>query len=450
MSSPLAIAAVTATICDLLNNGLIDNDLAPLGSFSVTALPPDRIETGNNEPNRLNLFLYQVTPNSGWRNECLPSRDSHNQAVRLTNPPLALDLHYMLTAYGSADWAAEILLGYAMELLHNLPVLSRQDILTALSPTNPISVTLIPPDPQGRKAIDLANQIEQVKITPHYLSAEELSRLWTSMQARYRPTMIYQVSTILIQGLRPVRSPLPVLTRGPEDRGVNSQTGLSAPARSLPTLLVLRILPAVATEQLLAAELGDTLEFDGALLDGGTITAEFHHPLLTAPNLLRLEPGATATLVRVRLPQSHNAALPSFVANADQDWPAGTYSVSLKIERPGKPTRFTNEMPFAVAPRFLVPPAVGATAGGPQLTIQFFPQIWPTQTVEVFVGGDPLPVTPIATKIGTLTLPMKGVTPSEEKVPVILRIGGVDSQLVRDRTAQPPRFDPKQTVSVPV
>jgi hypothetical protein len=45
---------------------------------------------------------------------------------------------------------------------------------------------------------------------------------------------------------------------------------------------------------------------------------------------------------------------------------------------------------------------------------------------------------------------MKSVTPSEEKVPVILRIGGVDSQLVRDRTAQPPRFDSQQTVSVPV
>ena len=76
MSSPLALAAVTATLCDLLNNGLIDNDLSPVGSFSVTAVPPDRIDTGATESNRLNLFLFQVTPNLGWRNEGLPSHDS--------------------------------------------------------------------------------------------------------------------------------------------------------------------------------------------------------------------------------------------------------------------------------------------------------------------------------------------------------------------------------------
>ena len=198
MSSPLALAAVTATLCDLLNNGLNDNDLAPIGSFSVTAIPPDRIETGNNEANRLNLFLYQITPNLGWRNAGLPSFDARDPTAQLTNPPLALDLHYMLTAYGAADWAAEILLGYGMELLHEARVLSRADVRKALSPDKPISVALIPPDLQGRKAIDLADQIEQVKITPQYLAADELSRLWTAMQARYRPTMIYQACTVLI------------------------------------------------------------------------------------------------------------------------------------------------------------------------------------------------------------------------------------------------------------
>ena len=43
MSSPLAIAAVTAGLKDLLNDGLLDNDLSSIGSFTVTALPPDRV-----------------------------------------------------------------------------------------------------------------------------------------------------------------------------------------------------------------------------------------------------------------------------------------------------------------------------------------------------------------------------------------------------------------------
>jgi hypothetical protein len=128
MSGPLAIAAVTAVLKGLLNDGLLNHDLSAVGSFSVTASPPDRVVTGANEPNRLNLFLYQVTPNPGWRNEGLPSRDGNGG--RLTNPPLALDLHYLLTAYGSQDLNAEILLGYAMQLLHETPMLTRAQLRT--------------------------------------------------------------------------------------------------------------------------------------------------------------------------------------------------------------------------------------------------------------------------------------------------------------------------------
>lgn len=57
---------------------------------------PDRIETGDRKRNQVNLFLYQVTPNPGWRNTGLPSLDSRGDG-RLSNPPLALDLHYLLT-----------------------------------------------------------------------------------------------------------------------------------------------------------------------------------------------------------------------------------------------------------------------------------------------------------------------------------------------------------------
>ncbi|MGH8547067.1 MAG: DUF4255 domain-containing protein [Methylococcales bacterium] len=145
------------------------------------------MQTGANEENRINLFLYQVTPNQGWRNQGMPSTGSNGE--RLTNPPLALDLHYMLTVYGREDLTAEAPWGYAMELLHDRPPLGRADIRKSLSPTNPINVNLIPKDEDGRSAVDLADQIEQIKITPNYLSMDELCRIWTSMQARFRPTM---------------------------------------------------------------------------------------------------------------------------------------------------------------------------------------------------------------------------------------------------------------------
>ena len=134
MSSPLAIGAVSAVLRNLLDNGLIDAGAAVGGTVNVSAVAPDTIDIG--DPNlapRLNLFLYQVTHNSGWRNSGLPSRSAAT-GERLTNAPLALDLHYLLTAYARADFEAEILLGYAMHLLHERPVLGAAAIRAALTP----------------------------------------------------------------------------------------------------------------------------------------------------------------------------------------------------------------------------------------------------------------------------------------------------------------------------
>ena len=74
MSNALAIAAVTAVLRDLLNNGVVQHDLsANVGVVSVTSKPPDVINTGPNEAAQLNLYLYQVTPNQGWRNVGQPA-----------------------------------------------------------------------------------------------------------------------------------------------------------------------------------------------------------------------------------------------------------------------------------------------------------------------------------------------------------------------------------------
>jgi hypothetical protein len=214
MSTALAIASVTAVLRDLLQNGLIDHDLSvSLGDVLVTALPPDRIDISESTgKSQLNLFLYQVVPNAGWRNVGLPSRDARGE--RLTNPPLALDLHYLLTAYGARDLHAEILLGYSMQLLHENPVLTRDAIRRALAP--PTSVGAGGSLPEEMRALfesDLAEQVEQIKIIPQALSTEEVSKLWSAFHARYRPTAAYQASVVLIESRRPTRAALPVRAR---------------------------------------------------------------------------------------------------------------------------------------------------------------------------------------------------------------------------------------------
>jgi hypothetical protein len=216
MSTALAIASVTAVLKDLLNNGVVDHNVQPLvGDVTISALSPDRIITeASPEKSQLNLFLYQVTQNAAWRNTALPARDE--RGMRLTNPPLALDLHYLLTAYGEKDLHTEILLGYGMQILHEAAVLTRDAIRRALSPfpQQPFDVGSLPPQLRALFDSGLAEQVEQIKIIPQSISTEEISRLWTAFQARYRPTAAYQVSVVLIESRSgAVRAALPVRER---------------------------------------------------------------------------------------------------------------------------------------------------------------------------------------------------------------------------------------------
>jgi hypothetical protein len=201
MAGALAIASVTAVLQDLLRNGLITNsEAASIGDVNISALPPDRIAMGAEESTQLNLFMYRVAPHSGLRN-------SANQKVvtkketQPDQPRLALDLFYLLTAYGAQDFHAEILLGCAMQLLHKTPVLSQDMIGTALGST-PIKKgkRLIPPAQAALSASSITDQVEQIKITPQFLSFEEMSRVWSALQARYRPSICYQVSAVVIDG----------------------------------------------------------------------------------------------------------------------------------------------------------------------------------------------------------------------------------------------------------
>src|SRR5215813_1058101 len=127
----------------------------------------------------------------------LPSRSAVT-GERLSNAPLALDLHYVLTAYGKADFQAEILLGYAMHLLHERPVLDRAAIRRALNPS-PLDVSMLPPAFQALTASDLADQVELIKITPATMSSDDMSKLWAAIQSHYRPSSAYQVSVVLIE-----------------------------------------------------------------------------------------------------------------------------------------------------------------------------------------------------------------------------------------------------------
>ena len=207
MSNQLAIAAVTATLRSLLVRGV--------GIPEVTARPLDnarRSATGH----QLNLFLYQVLPDAALRNQDMPFRTKPGEN---DYPPLPLMLYYLLTAYSDDedDTNAHRLLGEAMGVLHDHPLLGAAEIKNATSPIAELS------------ASNLHEQIERVRINLQPLTFEDMSKLWTTFQTHYRVSAAYQVSVVLIESARAPRTPLPVLKRGEDDRGVTSQPDVAPP-----------------------------------------------------------------------------------------------------------------------------------------------------------------------------------------------------------------------------
>ncbi len=200
MSSAMAIAAVTHVIKDMIGFRVATSDVAGLDP-QIWSLPLDKVEERIDNENVINLFMYRTTHNQGWRNEDLPSRVSSGE--ERTRPKLCLDLYYMLSCYGTEDLYGEMMLGYAMQILHNNPALSRSfitDQLAALAGANM----------DGVRNSELADQIELIKIIPDNVNTEELSRLWTSFSAKYRLSTFYKASVVLIESEQPDRVAIPV------------------------------------------------------------------------------------------------------------------------------------------------------------------------------------------------------------------------------------------------
>ena len=136
MSNGLAISGVTAVLQYYLHELYAEPGSPFTSTVNVSCLAPDLVQqsfqhNGPEPENQVNLFMHQVMHNPAWRNVDLPSLGADGK-TRLTSPPLALDLHYLLTVYATDFWQAEALLGYALMMLHENPVLVRSDISNAL------------------------------------------------------------------------------------------------------------------------------------------------------------------------------------------------------------------------------------------------------------------------------------------------------------------------------
>jgi hypothetical protein len=423
MSDALAIAAVTAVLQYHLRNLYQGLGASVFGStVDVTAQAPDIVQAnitagGVQVQNQVNIFLHQVTHNAAWRNVGLPFLASDGK-TRLTNPPLALDLHYLLTAYGFHDWQAEALLGYALVFLHDYPVIARSDIAKALSSlTNPLTNLGTAVGASG-----LADQIEMIKITPATLGREEMAWLWTALKADYRPTFPFQASVVLMQQPRPIPIAFPVMR-------VDIQTLLIAPAQ------ITGVLPPKGQ---VAPIPGNNVTVQGIFLTGAS-QVQFVNQRLGVSRTVDLDPqNVSDTEIKFAVP------------NDPPNFPAGAYNMTARfLDSANNLQSTTNSIPFAVAPTFN-PATVTAVANakGTLVTVICNPDARVRQEIYFSVAdlasAKPTPTIapalPFTANTNTLNFQFSPALGGGPKWLAILQVDDVTSPLQWKATPPPPAF----------
>jgi len=356
MSDYLAVGGVSAVLCSILSTALASGGpttiLGP--TPGITAVSPDLITTGQNEQPRLNLFMYYVSLNPALRNLGLPS--SNAQGARLSNPPLALDLHYLVTAYGSTQFDPEILLAWALSIFHETPVVPSQTIQAALDALGQqqqasTEATLI-------SHSTLAQQVEHIRITPEVLTTQEIWQLWTAFQAAYRPTAALQVSVVVIQDTQPFTSNRPVRHRGVTAQPMQTPviTGLS------PVMIPAGQVLSITGSNFLGDSAADTVvSFDsGTGIPADTVQGD---------------------LVRVTLPATLMAG-------------TRTVRVQRMVTFPGSSAAHqgfsSSPAPFQLIP-VIQTPVPSATAGS-SFTLTLTAAVGRTQQVTVYIGDTAIPI----------------------------------------------------------
>jgi hypothetical protein len=281
------------------------------------------------------------------------------------------------------------------------------------------------------------------------MTGDEMSKLWSAIQTHYRPSAAYIVSVVLLEGTRPGRSPLPVLSRGPvdslthRDRGVVVNADMLAP---VPTLF-----DAIPQLHQSGARLGEAVTLTGVRLPGSGHRVRLTHRLVTDPiEIVPSSPNSTGTQLTFTLPND---------AAAQGAFAAGQWSLSVRFVPPGETSaRDTNAIPLVLAP---VPaivadaglglPALSVVRGGSpsRVTVSIFsrPRVRSEQSATLMLDGVEAVAAPRAVATDPLVFEFPDSVPPGSHW-LRLRVDGTDSLLL-DRSGASPAFDSTQRVVVP-
>lgn len=155
MAKSQAIAITGQAILALLANNV------PVPEFNTARF--ELYQTASfNKPleEGISLFLYRLEVNPSLRN--LPAKPVLNGDNQ--RPPLPLDLYYLLTAWAKDTVRQQRLLGWAMRVLEDAPVLSAAWLNQQA------------PEP------DIFRQHETVELIFHSINLQDASNLWSALK----------------------------------------------------------------------------------------------------------------------------------------------------------------------------------------------------------------------------------------------------------------------------
>jgi Pvc16 N-terminal domain len=127
----------------------------------------------------LSLFLYKLSENPPLKNQDFV-QDRYANPVRFRNPPLALDLFYLIIPFGNSE-SRQILLEKVMQLFHDFPILDKSLL-----------------------SDDLVNSgNHELKILLNEITIDDLNKIWSLFPNKsYRLSISYMVTPLMIPSSR--------------------------------------------------------------------------------------------------------------------------------------------------------------------------------------------------------------------------------------------------------
>jgi Pvc16 N-terminal domain len=170
LSDFTAVERVSRALQKVLTDGLaaVGGAIPPVAQLHNLQPPP------GGQPPVLTLFLYEIVEDYSVRNRDQRRelvRGQGGQRYRITRPPMALVLRYLMTAWAADRNTEQLMIGRAMQVLYERQVRRGADL-----------------DPQ----LDLP--LLSVTLAP--LSLDERSRVWWAIQQPYRLSLNYEVRVV--------------------------------------------------------------------------------------------------------------------------------------------------------------------------------------------------------------------------------------------------------------